>query len=90
MTTQDIRRIGPAQYTTLRILVQHDGCYEGKMALAAMVGPNGSTRFGGQTLDRCAWRGWLRFESSPDKRATLVVLTDAGRQVWDQLSGDAS
>ena len=86
----NINRIGPAQRTVLRILVQNGGRYYGKTALAAMVGPNGSSAFGGQTIERCLHHGWIRYERTSEGRGHLVVLTDAGWQVWDQLTGDAS
>jgi hypothetical protein len=78
---------GSAQLTVLRVLAERGGTYRGKAGLAAMVGPNGSTRYGTQTIDRCTWRGWVRMESDPDHRGrTVVVLTDEGRKAWSEMS----
>jgi hypothetical protein len=78
---------GPAQLTVLRVLAVHGGIYRGKVGLAAMVGPNGSARYGAETIDRCAWRGWVRLESDPDRRGrTVVVLTDEGRRLWNEMT----
>jgi hypothetical protein len=78
---------GPAQLTVLRVLARHDGVHHDKVGLAAMVGPNGSARYGAETIDRCARRGWVRLESDPDHRGrTVVVLTDEGRRLWNETT----
>ena len=77
-------RVGPCMLDTLRIVAEHDGTFRGLRRLACIVGPHGSGAYGQRTIARCKSAGLVTIEPIPGDRygASLITLTDAGREVY--------
>ena len=74
-----------SQYITLKTLA-HGPAGVTELARAAYLHPGGMTRL----LDKLEERGLLARESVPgDRRALQIMLTDAGRAMWEDISPSA-
>jgi DNA-binding MarR family transcriptional regulator len=74
-----------SQYITLKTLA-HGPTGVGELARAAALHPGAMTRL----LDKLAEQGLLEREAVPgDRRAVMIVLTDAGRTMWNDIAPSA-
>jgi hypothetical protein len=64
-------RIGHKMRAALNYIAEHPGCT--KLAAALAVGPNGSTKFGYATVDRCITAGLVRADGDGRKYALYVI-----------------
>lgn len=70
--------ISPHQARALRIVVQHSGIRLGVLAETLHVAPRSVT----DVVDALESHGWVRRDPDPtDRRATVVVATDSGREM---------
>jgi len=79
--------VGPKMRAALQILAR--GPKQSKKALAEVVGPNGSLRYGYEVVNRVVKGKLATVESDHEDAnphgAGAVVLTDAGREYLDSL-----
>ena len=80
-------RLGAGEFDVLATLRRQGGECElspSQLAQAAMLTTGGTTNL----LDRLQKRGWVARRPNPaDRRGTFVRLTDAGRELVDELIG---
>lgn len=83
MTTK-LTRIGPAMKAAVSVLDRSGGVLPNMCALADRVGPNGSRKYGYETVYRCIRAGLIVIDSDHPNRSRrgsgAVVLTDSGRE----------
>ncbi|NUS41096.1 MAG: MarR family transcriptional regulator [Terrabacter sp.] len=74
--------VTPGQARALRVLAGAEGMRPSALAEALRIAPRSAT----EVVDALEDRGWVRREPDPtDRRATLLVPTDAGQQLVAQI-----
>jgi hypothetical protein len=78
-------RIGPAMQHAVRYVHEIGGVASCALVVAEAVGPNGSRKYGYQTVDRCIRAGLLAVDPNHPAASThgsgAIVLTEAGLAV---------
>lgn len=77
-------RIGIKQIQAV-VYTDEYGPFESKRQLALAVGPNGSTKYGYEIVDRADRRGLIDCSCDRDEHQYTVELTDEGRELIEQL-----
>lgn len=73
-------RVGPAMWAAVEYVAAHPGCP--KLPAAKAAGPNGSTAYGYQAVDRTMVAGLIEHRGQTGDRYALYV-TDAGRTLLE-------
>lgn len=74
--------VTPSQLRALGVLMRHGSARPGALAKHLGIAPRSAT----EVVDSLEERGLVRRETDPDdRRATLVVVTDAGRELGAAL-----
>jgi DNA-binding MarR family transcriptional regulator len=74
--------VAPSQARALRVLRQHSPLRLGELSERLRIAPRSAT----DIVDGLQERGWCSREPDPvDRRATVVVLTEAGREIGQAI-----
>ena len=74
--------IAPSQFRALRVLMQHGALRPSALSEHLRIAPRSTT----EVLDGLAGKGLIERASDPqDRRATLVTLTERGREIGEQI-----